>query len=56
MNFTIFCPFGGIFAAFAAQFLKFLQFCSGAQKYVWKDVIHTVIKKKIIIIILRDFL
>ena len=30
------------FCCFAAQFLLFFTMFSGVQKYVWKDVIHTV--------------
>ena len=30
----------GHFCCCVAQFLIFLQFLSGVQKYVWKDVIH----------------
>ena len=33
----------GHFGCFAAYFLIFLQFLSGVQKYVWKDVIHMVV-------------
>ena len=54
--YKFFCPFWGIFAA---QFLIFLQFFSGVQKCVWKDVIQPVIvaikKKTSNIFILREF-
>ena len=43
MNFTHFCPFWGIFAALRPSFSNFLHFLSAVQKYVLKDVIHTVI-------------
>ena len=47
----------GRFGCYAALVLIFLPFLSGVQKYVWKDVIHTVILalKKSNIFILRKF-
>jgi hypothetical protein len=42
MNFTIFCPFWGIFATLEPSFY-YLKKKSGFQKNVLKDVIHTVI-------------
>ena len=55
MNFTNFYPCWGIFAALRPIFCYF--FYSWVQKYVWKDVIHTVISafKKSNIFILREF-
>ena len=57
MNFTNFYPFLGIFAAFRPSFYYFYIFL-GVQKYVLKDMYHTVIlsiKKKSEIFILREF-
>ena len=42
-EFDNFLSIFGHFCCFVGYFLIFLQFLSGVQMYVWKDVIHTVV-------------